>query len=58
MKPQVVAQRQGGKLMVSQNPRQKRVQELAGKSSKSQADVQEEILLRLQTIMEHLGIEG
>lgn len=51
------AQQQGGRIVIGLRPEVRRLKELQGKSSKSQAEVQEEILLRLRRIEEHLGID-
>lgn len=53
-------QAQSGRVMVGRRPEVKRLQELAAKKSqtKTSAEINEEILLRLQRIEEALGIVG
>jgi len=52
------AQRQADRLVVGIRPEVKRRRELVAKQQRSQAETQELILLELQAIKQHLGIDS
>lgn len=57
MNQKVEAKKQGGRVIVGRPATEKRLEELANKkSTKTQAEVNEEILLRLARIEQALGI--
>lgn len=58
MKPDIEVTKQGSRVVIGKSATAKRLAELnSKKGTKTQAEISEEILLRLKRIEQHLGIK-